>query len=118
MAQKAQGATVNIEAIGQTSRIASIGVQLLSRVLNTAFAIGISFAIQGIAKMISASKEMSEQAQRATEEFKEQSSSIDENKKKIEELKNALADNNITYADARDKRSQLLEIQKQLSNKN
>ena len=76
MAEKAHGATVNIKALEKTSRIATVGVKLLSVALNAALAIGISFAIQGISHMINASKEMSEQAQQATAKFREQSSSI------------------------------------------
>jgi hypothetical protein len=57
---------------------------------------------------------MAKAAAEATSQYKEQSSTLEEYKTQITELPTALEDNNISYADARDKRSQLLDIQKEL----
>ena len=97
-----------------STKALNIGVGLLNSAISIGIGMAISFAVEGISRMIKASEEMSAQAKEATSKFKEESTAIEDNKKKIIELRNALTDSNISYTDARDKRSQLLDIQKQL----
>ena len=114
LAKSAKGAAVDINAIPKVSKAAAAGMKLLSGAMNIAATMIISYLISGIYKMIGAYEEMSQQAADATAKYKEQSSSLDEYKGKVTELKTALSSENLTYAEARDKRSQLLDIQKQL----
>lgn len=114
LAKNAKGSVVEIEAIPKASRAAAAGMKLLSVAMNVVGTVIISTLITGISKMIGASEEMSQQAAEATEKYKEQSSSIDEYKNKITELKTSLDTENLSYSDGKDKRNQLLEIQKQL----
>ena len=114
LAKSANGATVNIGAIPKVSRAATVGLKALSVAMNIGLTLIISELISGIFKMAGAYEEMSQQAADATTKFKEQSSSLEEYKGKITELKTALSSENLTYTDARDKRTQLLDIQKQL----
>lgn len=114
LAKSANGATVEISNIPKVSRAATVGVKALSVAMNVGLSIAISVLISGITKMIGAFDEMSQAAADATATYKEQSSSIEEYKDKITELRTELSSENISYADARDKRSQLLDIQEQL----
>lgn len=114
LAKNAKGSVVEIEAIPKVSRAAAAGMKLLSVAMNVVGTVIISTLITGITKMIGTSEEMSQQAAEATEKYKEQSSSIDEYKDKIIELRTSLDTENLSYTDAKDKRSQLIEIQKQL----
>lgn len=114
LAKNAKGSVVEIETIPKASRAAAAGMKLLSVAMNLVDTVIISTLLAGITKMIGASEEMSQQAAEATKKYKEQSSSIDEYKDKIIELRTSLDTENLTYADAKDKRSQLIEIQKQL----
>lgn len=114
MAKSAKGAAVNLNAIPKVSRAATLGIKALSVAMNIGLMVGITTLISGITKMVGASEEMSQQASEATSKYKEQTSSLEEYKGKITELKTALSSENLTYADARDKRNQLLEVQKQL----
>ena len=114
MAESANGAAVNINAIPKASKTATVGIKLLAGVMNVSLSTAISYLISGIYKMAGAYEEMSQQAADATSKYKEQSSSIEDYKDKITELKTELSSENLTYSEARDKRSQLIDIQKQL----
>ena len=117
----ANGGVVSEEALSNATqtttlkmRAQALGVKALSVALNVGLMIAISVVIKGITEMAQAWEQVSKQAAEATSKYKEQASTIDDYKSKITELKNALSNNNITYAEARDKRSQLLDIQKEL----
>lgn len=114
LAKSAKGASVDINAIPKASKAAAAGMKLLSGVMNVGLSMAITYLISGIYKMAGAYDEMSQQVADATAKYKEQSSSIEDYKGKITELKTELSSENLTYAEARDKRSQLLDIQKQL----
>ena len=114
LAKSAKNAAVDINAIPKASKAAAAGMNLLSGVINAGVSMAISYLISGIFKMIGAYDEMSQQAADATAKYEEQSSTLEDYKDKIIELKTELSSENLTYTEARDKRSQLLDIQKQL----
>ncbi len=114
MAKNAGNAAVDIGKIPKVSRAATVGMKALGTAMNVVTNIAISVLISGVMKMIGAFDEMSQQAAEATATFEEQSSSINEYKDKITELKTELDSESISYTDARNKRSELLDIQKQL----
>ena len=114
MAKSANGATVNINEIPSASQAATVSLKFLAAAMNIGIMIAVTTLISGITKMIKASEEISKQASEATAKFKEQSDSISEYKDKVKELKIALEEEGISYVDARDKRSELVDIQKQL----
>lgn len=110
----------SMENVSFKTKAAAVGMKALSTVgnilANTLATLVVSLVINGIIKMANAYKEMVEQASRATDTFKEQSRAIGDYRDRIEELKTALSSENISYTEARDKRSELLDIQKQLIN--
>lgn len=107
-------AVVAMEQIPKVSRAARIGLTTLSTLFNVGLTIAISVGISKIIELATAFEEMSKKAAEATSKFKEESGSIEDYKTKITDLRKSLSDQNITYEDARSKREELLNIQKEL----
>jgi hypothetical protein len=97
-----------------TARASTVALKAETIALNIGIQAAIIAAVFIITKLVTAYSDMAKAAAEATSQYKEQSSTLEEYKTQITELKTALEDNNISYADARDKRSQLLDIQKEL----
>lgn len=98
-----------------SSTVKTIGLQAATMALNAAISMGIALLVQAavsaVTSIASISSDIIKQTSEATEAFRQQSQSIDDNKAKIQELREALDDESISYEDAYEKRKELLGIQ-------
>lgn len=106
----------------KAANVAIGGLKTIGNALAGAIASwGISFVVNlissAITKVIFAQKEALEQTQSATKEYQESSNSLSDYKDRIIELNKELNSGNISYSEARNKRSELMTIQDELIKK-
>lgn len=99
------------------SKAAAVGMNLLSMAGNMLIGIGISFAISAITNAINEQAEASRKAAEEAEKVNQTINDISNYKTKIAEIQSALDDNNLSQADAYDKRKELMSIQDELIEK-
>lgn len=103
----AKNATASTKALG-------IAMNVLS---NIAFSFAITAVTTAITKMIQSQSEAVETAKEATQTYKDEIKAIDDYKQKISELQTELNSGNLSYEDAKTKRSELMTIQDELIKK-
>ena len=119
MAEGANGAKVNINALTTSEKAATIATEILGAALNTAITLGIGFAIQGIITGIDNLVHTEEKANEAAKELRENSTTVVENYKAEKESLDSLISEYVslysTTANLSSEKEKLLAIQKQIN---
>lgn len=102
-----KSATLSTKALGVAMNIAS----------NVTFILAVSAVTKVITKLAQSQSKAVESAQEATKAYKDEVKSIDDYKQKISELQTELNSGNLSYEDAKTKRSELMTIQDELIKK-
>lgn len=119
MAESANGAKVNINALTTSEKAATIATEILGAALNTAITLGIGLAIQGIITGIDNLVHAEEKANEAAKELRENSTTVAENYKAEKESLDSLISEYVslysTTANLSSEKEKLLAIQKQIN---
>lgn len=117
MARSAGNATVNIEAIGTTSKAATVATKALAIAGNMLVMWGISKAVETIYNCATASDRLKESASDLGSQFSSTKSDIEDYKSQIEDLYKVINDDTSSYEDTYNARHNLLSLQDEMIEK-
>lgn len=117
MAKAANGAAVNIEAIGTTSKAATVATKALAIAGNMIAMWAISEVIQLIYSCATATDRLKESAEKLGSQFSSTKSDIEDYKSQIKDLYDTINDSTSSYEDTYNARQNLLTLQNEMIEK-